>query len=713
MSPRLSDPVVRVDAVEKASGNAAYLADIRLPGTLYAKSVRSTAARARIGSVTWPALPAGYSVVDSRDIPPRGRNAILMIKDDWPVFADTEVRFKGQTIGLIVGPDRDVLGTLVSQVRVDYEELPPAFTIDESLALKGGPIHGKDNLFAEYSVTRGDPDGAFARAARVVEEDFATGFQEHVYMETQFSLAVWTDGRLTLRASMQCPYYLKKALVHTVGCRKEDVRVIQPPTGGGFGGKEHYPDVLATAAAIASLKLGRPVQIVLDRQEDIQNTPKRHPSAITIRTALDARGGILGMEIDTLLNAGAYETCSSVVLQRAVFTATGVYDIENVRVRGRAVATNIVPSDAFRGFGAPQALFAIEMHMDHLARSVGAEPLQYKREHLQKTGSRTVTNGTIHDAVLLEKMVDRIVELSGYAEKRVHRIPGRGIGISVFSHGCAFTGSGERDLIKARVALHKHTDGTVRILAAGTDMGQGLFTTFRKIVAGTLGVALERVLYDAPDTDSVPDSGPTCASRSIMIVGHLLQLAARQLKAEWQEAREQEVWQEYAHPPQLLWDQQSLTGDAYPTWGWGVNAVEVSVDPATYEVTTENVWTIYDVGYAVDRLIVEGQAHGGMSQALGYAGLERLESRDGAFLQSTMADYTIPTSMDFPMTHTEIVENPYPYGPYGAKGAGEIVFDGGAPAFVLAVQQAIGAEVRALPLTPEAIMRLCAHGGKP
>ncbi|HEY9593835.1 MAG TPA: molybdopterin cofactor-binding domain-containing protein, partial [Spirochaetia bacterium] len=654
----------------------------------------------------YPALPEGYTVVDARDIPARGRNNILMIKDDWPVFADTEARFRGQTLALIVGPDRDVLATLVGKVEVDYEDVEPAFTISDALALRGGPIHGSDNLFADYVIQRGDPDAAFARAARIMEEELTTGFQEHVYMETQGSLAEWKDGRLTLRASMQCPYYLKKALVHALGCRKEDVRVIQPPTGGGFGGKEHYPDVLATAAAVAALKTGHPVQIVLDRQEDIPNTPKRHPASIRIRTALDADGAILGMEFDTRLNAGAYETCSSVVLQRAIFTATGVYDIDNVRVHGRAVATNIVPSDAFRGFGAPQALFAIEMHMDHLAKLSGIDPIAFKRRYFQRAGSRTVTNGTVHDTVLLNRMLDRIVALSGYTEKTAHPLPGRGIGISIFNHGCAFTGSGERDLIKARVGLKKAADGSVRILAASTDIGQGVFTVFRKIVAATLEIPLARVTYGPPDTDTCPDSGPTAASRSTMIVGNLLQTAARQLKAEWQEGAEQETWEEYKHPQQLRWNQEKLEGDAYPTWGWGVNAVEVSLDPATCEVRTEKVWTIYDVGYPVDRLIMEGQVHGGMSQALGYAGLERMESRDGAFLQTTMADYTIPTSLDFPSTFTEIVENPYPHGPFGAKGAGELVFDGGAPAYAIAVQQAAGIVAREIPLTPESIMKL-------
>jgi CO/xanthine dehydrogenase Mo-binding subunit len=708
---RVSDPLPRVDAEEKASGRAVYLCDMSPPGMLYALSVRSSRARARILSVDYPAMPDGYSVVDHRDIPARGANRILMIKDDWPVFAETEVRFRGQTIALIVGPDRGVLRDLTARVSVRYDEQTPAFTIEESLACADGPLHGADNLFADYRAEQGDPAGAFARADHVVEEEFRTGWQEHVYMETQGSLASWRDGRLTLHASMQCPYYIKKALVHALGCRRDDVRVIQPTVGGGFGGKEHYPDVLATAAAVASRTLGHPVRIVLDRQEDMANTPKRHPSWILFRTALDARGDILGMEIDVRLNAGAFETCSTVVLQRSVFTSTGVYDIPNVRVRGRAFATNTVPSDAFRGFGAPQALFAIEMHMDHLARRAGADPVDYKRRWFQKKGSRTVTGGTVRDEVLLGPMLDALLEQSGYREKRAAHRPGKGIGISIFSHGCAFTGSGERDIIKAKVALRKTVDGKVQILAAGVDMGQGLATAFRKVVAAVLGIPFADVLYDRPDTDLVPDSGPTCASRSLMIVGYLLQLAAVKLKAQWREDARQEVWQEYVHPGHLAWDPEKLRGDAYPAWGWGVNAVEVSVDPVTFEVKTEDVWTVYDVGYPIDRLIVEGQAHGGMSQALGYAGLEKLQMRDGAFLQTTLADYAIPTSLDFPGTRTTLVENPYPFGPFGAKGAGELVFDGGAPAFALAVQDAMGRDVRRLPLDPESIMALLREQG--
>jgi CO/xanthine dehydrogenase Mo-binding subunit len=701
--PRLSDPVPRVDAAEKASGSALYLDDIRIEGMLYARIIRSTRPRATILAVRYPEPPDGYAFIDARHIPPGGTNGTLMIRDDWPIFADREVRFRGQTIALVVGPDRGTLASLAGRTEVDYETLVPVFTIEESLARVGGPIHGTDNLFADYHLRKGDPEAAFRAAAQVIEEEFRTGWQEHIYMEPQGCIASWKDGRLTLHASTQCPYYLRKAVAHALGCGKENVRVIAAHTGGGFGGKEHYPDVLATSAAVASRALGRPVKLVLDRQEDIQTTVKRHPSWIRIRTALDAVGGILGMDIDTRLAAGAFETCSSVVLQRSIFTSTGAYDIPNVLVRGRAFATNVVPSDAFRGFGAPQALFAIEMHMDHLARRAGIAPVDFKRRHFLSKGSRTVTNGRIYDEVLLDAMLERILAASDFRARAASTEPGHGIGISIFNHGCAFTGSGERDLIKGRVGLRGLADGRVRILSAGVDIGQGLSTTFRKIVAEVLGVPFSRVLFDQADTDLVPDSGPTCASRSIMIVGYLLQEAAKKLKVAWSEGTEQEAWQDYSHPPHLAWDAEKLAGDAYPTYGWGINVVEVAVDPATFETEVRNVWAIYDVGYPVDRLIVEGQAHGGMSQALGYASLEKLELRDGVFLQGTMADYCIPTSLDFPSMSVDLVENPYPFGPFGAKGAGELVFDGGAPAFAAAVQQAIGAEVSGIPLTPERI----------
>ena len=710
----VSTPVPRVDAAQKAAGVAGYVADLKVEGVLYARSVRSSVPRGRIVSVSYPDLPTGYTVVDWRDIPEGGKNTILMIDDDWPVFARDEVRFVGQTLGLIVGPDRTTLSRLVEEVAVEYEEATPAYTIEDSLSLRGGALQGEDNVFVEYLLEKGDWAGAEKAAARIVEEEFSTGFQEHVYMEPQGCLMLREKGVLTLYASTQCPFYLRKALANTLGLPKEEIRVVQAHTGGGFGGKEHYPDVLATALGVAVLKTESPVQMVLDRHEDMMYTSKRHPSRIRFRTALDRKGAIIGMDIDTVLNAGAYITCSSVVLQRAILSATGVYDIPNARVRGRALATNTVPSDAFRGFGAPQALFAIETHMDHLAaeaaKEAGAEatadPAAFKRRYFLENGSETVSGGLVHDAVLLETMLERIEAASGYTRKRREAGPGRGIGISFFNHGCGFTGAGERDVIRGKVILSKNADGIVRIGAAGVDMGQGVLTTFKKVVAGVLDIPMEQIVYDLPDTTVVPDSGPTCASRSIMVVGYLLQEAAKSLREQWRPGEAQEVVQEYRHPEHLSWDQDRLRGDAYPAYGWGINVIEIQVDPLTYEIDVEHIWTVYDVGVPIDTRIVEGQVHGGMIQALGYASLEKLELLDGRFRQVTMADYAIPTALDYPPVETDLVENPYPFGPFGAKGAGELVFDGAAPALAQAVEQALGRKVYAIPLTPERLMEL-------
>lgn len=702
----VSQPVPRVDAREKITGQAQFLADIKFENMLFARAIRSEKPRAKLKTVRYPDLPVGYAIVDFSDIPAGGTNHILMIDDDWPVFAHGEVRFVGQTIALVVGPDRNILAHLMENVSVEYEDLEPAVSLEQSEACVGGPIHGKDNLFADYTVIKGDPEGAFQKADVVFEEEFCTGYQEHVYMEPQGCVAIKEQNRIVLYASMQCPFYLQKSLAHTMGLPRDSVRVVQPHVGGGFGGKEHYPDVLATQSAVAAWKLEKPVQMVLERSEDILCTPKRHPSSVKIRGALETDGSIMALDIDTRLNAGAYATCSTVVLQRAVFSATGVYDLKNVKIRGRAFATNMVPSDAFRGFGAPQALFAIEMYMNHLAARNSAEVLSFKKGQFLKKASVTVTGGQVYDNVMLNAMSDRVLQVSDFLNRRQIAESGRGIGISFFNHGCAFTGSGEGDLIKSRVRLQKGADDTVRILAAGVDMGQGVLTTFCKVVSFTLGIPISQVLYDRPDTDKVPDSGPTCASRSIMVVGYLLQEAAKKLKNIWKSGEVQEAVQGYHHPEQFSWNQEQFKGDAYPSYGWGINVIEVTVDPITYEVTVLGIWTIYDVGVPIDRRIVEGQVHGGMVQALGYAGLEKLQVSNGRFLQGNMADYVIPTAVDYPKIHTEFLEDPYEFGPFGAKGAGELVFDGAAPAYAMAVEQAIGMRIYQIPVTPEYIMEL-------
>ena len=706
MGEPISTPVRRIDAVDKASGRARYIADYDFKGLLYARLLRSERPRAVITGISKPEFPEGYYYIDARDIPKDGKNRIRMIKEDWPVFAEGEVRYIGETIALVAGPDREKVLELLSRIQVTYEDREPAYTIEEGLACKGGPIVGEDNLFGQYTLVKGDPDTAFKRAARIVEGTYRTGFQEHLYMEPQGMVGTWEEGKVTLYASAQCPFYIRKSVAGVLGVEEDGVRVRQVTTGGAFGGKEHFPDVIATPLAVAVNKIRKPIQLIFEREEDIAFTCKRHPSRITIRTALDARGNILGMDIDTVINAGGYESSSLIVLQRAILHGLGVYNIPSARVRGRAVATNTFPSDAFRGFGAPQGLYAIEMHMSQVARALGESPAAFKRRYFIRKGEMTVTNATMKDNVILDKMFEAVDNLSGYSEKaRAYaKDPLRGIGIAFVNHGCGFTGNGEQEIIKSVVRMKRTGPRRATLYVSNVEMGQGLQTTLRKIAAKELGLDYTEIDYDNPDTDVVPDSGPTVASRSTMVVGYLIQECAKKLKAKWDEGIGVETEQHYRHPEGLTWDQATLQGDAYPSYGWGINVIEVAMDPMTCEVRTTGIWSVFDVGVPIDETIMAGQVAGGIIQALGYAAMEKCEVRDGRFYQRTMADYTIPTAVDFPEVKNIFMENPYPYGPSGARGAGELVFDAAAPAYADAIQSLTGKNVYDIPVTPEKVM---------
>ncbi len=706
MVEKISKPVRRIDAVDKASGRARYISDYDFPGHLTARLLRSDRPRAVITGISKPTFPKGYTYIDAQDIPQNGKNNIRMIKEDWRVFAEGDVRYVGETIALVVGPDREKVSELLSRIEVIYEEMEPAFNIEEGLACQGGPIVGENNLYGEYTLVKGDPETAFRRATRVVEGTYRTGFQEHLYLEPQGMVGTWENGKVTLYASAQCPFYIRQSVAGVLGVAESEVRVRQTTTGGAFGGKEHFPDVIATALAVAVNKIRKPIRLVFDRGEDICFTCKRHPSRITIRTALDARGNILGMDIDTVINAGGYESSSLIVLQRAILHGLGVYNIPSAKVRGRAVATNTFPSDAFRGFGAPQGLYAIEMHMSQVARALGMPPADFKRKYFIQKGDLTVTHATMKDTVLLEEMFKAVDERSGYSEKaRAYETdPLKGIGIAFVNHGCGFTGNGEQEIIKSVVRMKRTGSREAALFVSNVEMGQGLQTVLRKIAARELGLDYTEIAYDNPDTDLVPDSGPTVASRSTMVVGYLVQECAKKLKEKWDEGIGVETEQRYRHPKGLTWNQETLQGDAYPTYGWGVNVVEVAMDPITFEIRVTGIWTAFDVGIPIDETIMAGQVSGGVIQALGYAAMEKCEVRDGRFYQRTMADYTIPTSVDFPKVETIFIENPYPYGPSGARGAGELVFDAAAPAYADAIQSLTGKNIYDIPVTPETIM---------
>ena len=708
---KIDDKVVRVDAVQKARGEAKYVCDMILPDMQYAYMVRSTVPRGKIKAIHLPDFPAGYHFISAKDIPTNGKNELWMIMKDWRCFAEDYVLYVGETIGLVVGPDRKTLKELKAQIRIDYEEEVPAVTIDDGINCVGGPMFPEknSNVMCELFCENGRPmEEVFAEADEVFEETIETPYQEHVHLETNSAIADMEDGKFVFYASAQCPFYIRKSIAGLLDIQPEDIIIRQCTTGGAFGGKEHFPDVLCGALLVAENKIHKPIKMVFDREEDTQFSVKRHPSKCIYKTAVKD-GKITGVWGHIYYNCGAYLSSSYVVLQRGVFHANGVYTFPNTYLKGEGIGTNTFPTCAFRGFGAPQTLFAIETHLDHLAHHLGVDPLTFKMQYLCKKGDETTTNGHIIEEVKLPEMLEVVTRQSDYWRKSREYAPGcgKGIGIALYNHGGAFTGNGEQAIIKAHARLVK-TGDKVRIEVGSTEMGQGFKTTLRKICAATLGVDMAQVEYHDPDTAKVVDSGPTAASRSTMVVGRLVERAALEMKARWNEGDfTTEV--EYEHPDGYPWDQATFRGDAYLGYGWGVACVEVEVDKLTNEVKTTGVWSSHEIGKAIDELIVHGQINGGILQSLGYGAMEKLENKKGYFKQKSMSDYVIPTSMDFPKQFYHIQDNPYPWGPYGAKGMGELVFNGASAAYVDAVERALGTQFTAIPIPPEDIEEAIKH----
>lgn len=698
----ISSPVEKKDHKIKMGGTAAYIADMKFADMLYSKIVRSEAAFATVKEIQLPELPEGYCSVGAEDVP--GDLLLRVITSEQPIFAGYEVRFIGEPVLMLVGPDKGMLAALAKQVNIVYEEKTPVLSIDEAT-----------ESAASYHYEKGDPALAFADADEIIEETFYTGYQEQAYIEPQGAIGIFQDGKATVYGSMQCPYYIKNAVMQAMDLDESHVQIVQAVTGGGFGGKEDYPSLIGCQVAVAAKKAGRPVQLILDRREDMGSTPKRHPAKLVYRIALKS-GRITGLSADIKLDAGAYAGLSSVVLQRSLIAAAGVYNIDNLDVTGKAMLTNMVSNGAYRGFGAPQSFFAIEAIMNHIAQKQGMDPLAFKKPYLVKQGDITSTNGMFHHHVPLAEMIEKAEELSGYSGKYAAygRQEGgryrRGIGLSLFLHGCGFTGAAEKDFIKSKVKLIKYKDDTVEILASNTDIGQGLKTTFSKIVAAVLDIPLGQVTIVNPDTDRVPNSGPTVASRSLMIVGKLLERGAAKMKAAWVPGEEMEIVEHYEHPYMIPWDMDTFQGDAYPTYSYGINVVEVETDMLLATTRLIGVWGVFDVGRSIDDTIMRGQAEGGMLQGIGYGSIEFMENKGGKIRQSSFTDYMIPTAKDTVPFQLAFVENLYEGGPFGAKGAGELTLIGGAPAYEAAVEQAVGKPMYAIPVTPEKLMEVIADG---
>ena len=691
----ISRSVKKKDHEPKVSGRALYVGDYDKGECLIGKLLHSERAHARILNVKLPELPEGCMVVDKSDV--TGDNNVNIVKDDTPVFARETVEYIGEPILMVVAPDERTANDILNGIQVEYEDLPPVLDIRDF-----------DTVFFDYEYGKGDVDKAFADADKIYEEEFETGYQEQAYLETQGMIAEPGADKMTVHGSMQCPYYVHGAVMRALGYSASQVQIKQDVTGGGFGGKEAFPSILACQTAVAAKKAGRPVRVIFERREDMEFTSKRHPSLCKYKAAVKD-GVVTAMDIDVLFNGGAYTTLSAVVLQRGIICANGVYNIPNLHVRGRAVKTNTSPCGAYRGFGAPQTFFAVEMLMDHIADDLGKEPLVFKERHLVKQGDATSTGGVYHFPVPLPAMIEEVNDASGYRKKReMYTKPQtgryrRGIGISMHFHGAGFTGSGERDVIKAVTKLHKYPDGKVEILASNSDIGQGIKTTFSRIVANELNLPLDKVIIENPDTYRVPDSGPTVASRSLMTVGELLRRAAIKLRSEWRDGEEQVVEEHFKEPDFVIpFYLDKFQGDAYPTYAWGVNAIELEVDTLTGIAKILGAYASFDVGTPIDYNIVMGQMEGGLLQGIGYSSMEIMKTDSkGRIRNNSLSDYIIPTALDVPNLVCMLHVEEYPDGPYGAKGAGELPLVGVPAAYTSALEQALGRKVNHIPFTQE------------
>jgi CO/xanthine dehydrogenase Mo-binding subunit len=728
--------VPRREGGDKVRGAAIYVDDVELPGMLYGVTVRSPLARGRITNIGFaPGVPWEECVIaTAQDLP--GPNIVKLIVDDQPLLADGVVNHVDEPILLIAHADRAIAERARASVELTIEPLPSVHDIDA--ALRGDAIvWGTDNVFREYHTGRGDVDAALADPdVVIVEGTYETGAQEQMYIEPQGMIAEADADSVTVRGSLQCPYYVHTAVVALFGLPPERVRVIQMATGGGFGGKEEYPSVLACHAAVLARKAGKPVKMVYDRIEDVAATTKRHPSRTRHRTAVRKDGTLVAMDIDFVVDGGAYVTLSPVVLSRGTIHAAGPYRCPNVRVRARAIATSSPPHGAFRGFGAPQSIFALERHLDRIAATLGLDPAVLRRKNLLRQGEETAVGQVIHEPIDLDRVVDLALERAEWTAKREafahHNATTKGpirkgIGLSVFFHGAGFTGAGEVHL--ASVARLEATPaGRVRVLAASTEIGQGTNTIFAQIVADALAIAPERVDVVQPDTASVPNSGPTVASRTCMVVGDLLRKAAGQIRdtlvgaglldEHWDDAAFTRVcaaWIEghgplrgesrYQPPPGIAWDEKNFKGDAYAAYAWACYVASVSVDLRTAEVVVDDFVAVQEVGRVVNPVLAAGQIEGGVAQAIGWALYEQIVWKDGRVANPQMTNYIIPTSADTPRIRVEFVP-PFLGASAPSKGIGELPMDGPAPAILAAVEQATGVVPTAIPMLPEALFEL-------
>jgi CO/xanthine dehydrogenase Mo-binding subunit len=740
----------RVDAPGKVTGETRFLSDLYLDRMVYAYPVVSTIPFGRIVRIDdRPArrLAGFIAAYWAGDVP--GENRVGVILDDQPLLADTVVRYVGDTIGLVVAETYAAARRIAAAVKVEYEPYDPYLSIEASKAARDRFIHDT-NIACEHRSLKGDVDRGLAQSDLVVEATFVTPYQEHYYLEPQGCIAVpEADGGMTVYGSLQCPFYVQKAVARNLGVPYSKVRVIQAPTGGAFGGKEDVPSEVCARAALAARRLNRPVKLVYHRRDDVQMTSKRHPFQMRYKVGVTREGRLVAADITLEENAGAYATLSSVVSYRATMQAMGPYVIPNARVISTSYYTNLPPTGAFRGFGSPQAAFGHERIMDLIAHRLGLDPLELRLKNVLREDDVTLTGQHLKVSVGAQATLRRVRAVSHWDRRRKEAGTNgryrRGIGVATCIYGNCLGAAGW-SLDGAAVKIQIHRDGSITVAYGLTEMGQGALTVVVQMTAEALGVNPGRVTVLPTDSQQVPDSGPSVASRNVVMTGNAIREAAAKLlpvlraaaaellacKPEQVEFRDDHARDRttgnavpftdlaehlyltnrpmdtlgWWHVPSLEYDPERGQGEAYFTYSYAAHVAQVRVDTVTGQVQVEKIWAAHDVGRAVNPAGIEGQVEGGTAQGTGWALTEDFQLQDGRVLTANLSTYLLPTTLDVGEVETIIVEDPEPQGPWGAKGIGEPAIIPVGAAIANAVSQAIGVQVREIPLTPERVLAL-------
>ncbi|WFO75221.1 xanthine dehydrogenase family protein [Desulfurococcaceae archaeon MEX13E-LK6-19] len=752
---------IRWDAITKITGKAMFTADfIKLYKNLvWVYSVRTKYAHAWIKSIDVSEAakyPGVLRVITAKDIP--GVNDVGYVIPDQPLIAEKKVRYIGDTVALIVAEDPYIAREAGELVRVEYEPLPVYTDVEQIIdimTLKEKPherIHEErdSDIVAHFKIRAGDVDKAFKKADVIVENKYKTPMQEHAYLEPEAALAIpEPDGGITIIASTQCPFDVRRAVAKVLNMPQNKVRVIVPAVGGGFGGKEDVVNEIGAKAALAAYLTGRPAIVVHTREESMIGHSKRHPAVMWYKHAAKKDGTLLAVEAHIVFDTGGYASLGPFVAWRATVHATGPYKVKNARIDTLAVYTNTVYSGAFRGFGNPQIHFAVERQMDILAEELKMDPVELRLKNLLRAGDKTVHGQllTSEHGVGLEEALKKAVEAADWYNKRklYSNQTGtirKGIGVALMWHGNSIGVEGA-DYSSATLIINR--DGSITFRTGLMDMGQGSLWGLVLIAAEILGVPPSYFKIEQPDTASTPDAGPTVASRATVMGGNatlvaayklrkrLNEVAARMLgckpddivirapevycrndpnkKTTWQAVVEQSFWdgvplQEFGYyrAPPARWEEETGQGEPYITYTFGAIISEVTVDMETGAIKVDRIITAYDIGKVINPVGAELHAEGGAIQGMGYAIMEEIiHDKDGVVRNPNLSTYYIPTIKDAPEIIPIFVESGYKRGPFGAKGLGEPSINGIAPSIANAISHALGIHFFELPITPHKI----------